>query len=184
MNKLERNYIENVLEGDLDSFANLIDIHQPRIRRIISLTLNSSSDIEDLIQHVFLKAYKNLSKFDFNRDFGAWVRGIAYNEVKMHLRSLYRKNKHLDSYRSYVEVLVENKENADEELDTLNSSLSKCRTKLPEKSDELINLKYVHGLSFQEIADVKKKSLEAIRKSISRVRSQLRECIKKSMVSV
>jgi RNA polymerase sigma-70 factor, ECF subfamily len=71
--------IEGTLKGDQRDFAELVRRYQAAIWGTVHRILGNSSENEDAVQEVFLRAYRALYKFDLKLPFGPWVLRIATN---------------------------------------------------------------------------------------------------------
>src|SRR3989344_5304415 len=77
--------------GDSDAFGLIYDSFARRIFRYIRIKINDRQEAEDILQEVFVKAYKGLGQLkaeDLN--FSAWLYRIAGNTVNDHFRKKYR----------------------------------------------------------------------------------------------
>ena len=93
MNNDDASIIKRVLAGDIESFGLLIDRYQNDVVMIVSAMLFSRQESDDIIQNVFIEAFDKLDRFDTNREFSKWIKGITRNLVKMHLRKLAKQEK-------------------------------------------------------------------------------------------
>jgi RNA polymerase sigma-70 factor (ECF subfamily) len=71
--------IEGTLKGDQGAFAELVRRYQAAVWGTVHRTLGNSSENEDAVQEVFLRAYSALHKFDLKLPFGPWILRIATN---------------------------------------------------------------------------------------------------------
>jgi RNA polymerase sigma-70 factor, ECF subfamily len=71
--------IENTLKGDQGAFAELVRRYQAAVWGTVHRILGNSSENEDVVQEVFLRAFTALRKFDLKYPFGPWVLRIATN---------------------------------------------------------------------------------------------------------
>ena len=71
--------IEGTLKGDQGAFAELVRRYQAAVWGTVHRILGNSSENEDAVQEVFLRAYSALHKFDLKLPFGPWVLRIATN---------------------------------------------------------------------------------------------------------
>jgi RNA polymerase sigma-70 factor (ECF subfamily) len=71
--------IERTLKGDEGAFSELVRRYQTAVWRTVLRILGNSSESEDAVQEVFLRAFTALSKFDLKLPFGPWVLRIATN---------------------------------------------------------------------------------------------------------
>lgn len=127
--------------------------------------VNDVQDRKDLAQDIYLKSFKNLSKFKFQSKLSTWIAQIAYNTCLNYLEKKKRTLRH----NTYNEAI------ADNEFQTANSSrtgltdnetetqiFQKQRTeilkaemeKLPPIYKTLITLYHSEGLSYHEIMEI------------------------------
>jgi RNA polymerase sigma-70 factor (ECF subfamily) len=66
-------------DGDSDAFRTLVDRHSRAVYRLALRMTGSPADAEDVVQDTFLKAYRQLSRFESRANFGTWVHRIAVN---------------------------------------------------------------------------------------------------------
>ncbi len=65
--------------GDSDAFHALVDRHSRAVYRLAYRMTGSPQDAEDVVQETFLKAYKQLGRFESRANFGTWLHRIAVN---------------------------------------------------------------------------------------------------------
>jgi RNA polymerase sigma factor (sigma-70 family) len=70
--------VQSCLNGDRQSFRLLYRRHQQRVRQIL-YQLCDPQTLDDLVQDVFLRAWKGLPKFQQNSQFSTWLYRIAWN---------------------------------------------------------------------------------------------------------
>jgi RNA polymerase sigma-70 factor (ECF subfamily) len=66
-------------DGDSDAFRSLVERHSRAVFRLAHRMTGNPSDAEDVVQDTFLKAYKQLSRFESRANFGTWLHRIAVN---------------------------------------------------------------------------------------------------------
>jgi RNA polymerase sigma-70 factor, ECF subfamily len=66
-------------DGDSEAFRALVERHSRAVFRLAHRMTGNASDAEDVVQDTFLKAYKQLSRFESRANFGTWVHRIAVN---------------------------------------------------------------------------------------------------------
>jgi len=66
-------------DGDSEAFHGLVDRHSRAVYRIAYRMTGSPHDAEDVVQETFLKAYKQLGRFESRANFGTWLHRIAVN---------------------------------------------------------------------------------------------------------
>jgi RNA polymerase sigma-70 factor (ECF subfamily) len=77
--------------GDQDAFRELVDRHSRAVYRVAMRMTGSSQDAEDVVQEAFLKAYRQLGRFEDRASFGTWIHRIAMNCAVDLLRSRPRR---------------------------------------------------------------------------------------------
>ena len=87
--------IESTLKGDQGAFAELVRRYQAAVWGTVHRVLGNSSENEDAVQEVFLRAFSALHKFDLNLPFGPWVLRIATNYCIDQLRRRKGRKTHL-----------------------------------------------------------------------------------------
>ncbi len=121
---------------------------------------------EDLLMDIVLKAYENFHQFDQKRgSFKNWLFGIAHNHLVNHWRD--RKE---EVPLEYVDEIVS--EPAACELP--DQTIHKILSLLTETEREVITLRYLNDLSYEEIAEITDKNEGAIRTSLSRATDQFK----------
>jgi RNA polymerase sigma-70 factor, ECF subfamily len=71
--------VELIRGGDPDAFRVLVDRHSRAIFRLAWRMTANAHEAEDIVQDTFLRAYKQLGRFDGRAAFGTWVHRIAVN---------------------------------------------------------------------------------------------------------
>ncbi len=83
--------IDRARRGDHDAFRVLVERHARPVFQLAFRMTGSEIDAEDMVQETFLKAWKQIGKFDGRATFGTWVHRICANCSLDHLRSRTRK---------------------------------------------------------------------------------------------
>jgi RNA polymerase sigma-70 factor (ECF subfamily) len=83
--------IDRARRGDRDAFRLLVDRHARPVFRLAFRMTGTENDAEDMVQETFLKAWKQLAKFDNRAAFGTWLHKICANCSLDHIRARKRK---------------------------------------------------------------------------------------------
>lgn len=167
---------ERVQKGDTESFGILVERYQQKLIRYGSRMLFNKSDLEDIVQEVFIKAFRNFQSFDTSRKFSTWIYRIAHNEFINHGKKFSRQ---ITDYFD-LEVLLPHKpadKNLADEFDknqqktVLENSLSE----LDAKYAEPLVLYYLEGLDYKEIAEVLHLPIGTVGVRIKRAKEQLKQ---------
>jgi RNA polymerase sigma-70 factor, ECF subfamily len=66
-------------DGDSEAFRALVERHSRAVYRLAHRMTGTSQDAEDVVQETFLKAYRQLSRFESRANFSTWLHRIAVN---------------------------------------------------------------------------------------------------------
>src|SRR6476660_3495594 len=66
-------------DGDSEAFRALVERHSRAVYRLAHRMTGSAADAEDVVQETFLKAYRQLSRFESRANFSTWLHRIAVN---------------------------------------------------------------------------------------------------------
>ncbi len=82
--------IASVLNGDTASFELLIKKYQPRVFATARRYARRDSEVEDIVQEVFIKAFQKLASYRMEAPFEHWLMRLAVRTCYDHLRSHQR----------------------------------------------------------------------------------------------
>ena len=122
--------IENTLKGDERSFAELVRRYQAAVWGTVYRILGNSSENEDAVQEVFLRAYTALHKFDLKYPFGPWILRITTNYCIDQLRK--RRGRKLQLWSELTEFdqrRLLNNLSRDSDLDSISMESSEGYTR-------------------------------------------------------
>jgi RNA polymerase sigma-70 factor (ECF subfamily) len=144
-----------IQEGREEPFGILMDRYTKKLLRYGNKFISDQNNIEDIVQEIFIKVYKNIKSFDTNRKFSPWIYRIAHNAFINRLRTvdkepiLFFDFDTLLNHPIYEDPMIKEKETAE-----IRVLLDKGLVKLPSIYREVIILHYFEELSYQEISDV------------------------------
>jgi RNA polymerase sigma-70 factor (ECF subfamily) len=87
----EQAAVDRARSGDADAFRMLVERHSRALFRLAFRMTGNESDAEDVVQETFLRAYRQLDKFDERASFGTWLYRIATNYSLDLVRSRNRR---------------------------------------------------------------------------------------------
>src|SRR6516225_5421932 len=79
MELTDRAYVAKARSGDADAYRVLVERHSRSLFRLAFRMTGNEQDAEDVVQESFLRAFRQLSKFDDRASFGTWLYRIAAN---------------------------------------------------------------------------------------------------------
>lgn len=137
------------------------------------------NDAEDVLQEVAAGAARNYAASDRDRPFLGWVMGIARHKVVDYQRKHYRSGVVFST--EVVERVSDGFERIADESNDRRQALDVCVKKLHERGQQMLELRYTHGLSPASIGDRVGMSRNAVAVSLHRIRRTLSECVKLQM---
>jgi len=179
MNAQSQEIIGKVLAGDIEAYAGIVDLYQWDLWGLASYYLRDLSLVQDVVQRAFINAYFSLSRFDRSRDFWPWLKTIAKNEVRKELRKTVSGAQTRERYADHVAASTALKQLEADRSDELKTYLEECMDGVPEHHHEMY---YKFGKTMAELAQQTERSVDAVKKALSRVRIQLRDCIEQKVV--
>ena len=162
-----------------DEFMRMFLRHQSEIRAFIGSLIRDRHAREDVFQEVSLILWRQFEQYDATRSFGAWARGIAANKVMQ----AYDKTARAPVAFSpeAVQAILDAHDRTEEEAPLEADALSRCIEQMPEKSRQLLEMRYHQALKLEAIAVRVKSTLHAVHMALSRIRIRLAECVQLRM---
>ena len=165
-----------------DLFSCLVDRYTEKLTRyIMRISASTREDAEDLLQEIFVKAYRYLNDFDQSLKFSSWIYRIAHNQVI----SQWRKTKSrpqvikFEADEDFLKFIANDEDLAlDTERKFEGEEVRELVDTLDEKYREVLVLKFIEGKDYKEISDILKKPLGTVATLINRAKKQLKKVIK------
>ena len=178
----DRRLIAECLRGRRDAFGELVSRYQARLYNAAMHLVNNAEDAADVVQDAFLNAFQSLHTFKGDAEFYTWLYRIAFNTAI----SLKRKKRPLVSLdaNGTGEHGLEPHDPSDyvkpgaaleriEEQTKLQAGLARLS---PEHREVLV-LKEIEGMKYEEIAEVLGVPIGTIRSRLHRARLELRDLL-------
>lgn len=177
----ERRLIERVLRGDKNAYEPLVLEHQTRVYNLALRILGNETDAWDAAQETLLRAYMSLADFRGDSRFGVWLYRLTNNICIDMLRKQKRRPAisldAMDNEDGEGETLEipDERFSPQEELEKkeLRAAVSRAMGQLPEDYRQILALREVSGLSYEELADVLKLETGTVKSRLSRARKKL-----------
>jgi len=155
--------VHRAQEGDAEAFGELYDHYVTMVHRYAYHRVGDRATAEDVTSETFVRALRRIDSLSFQgRDVGAWLVTIARNIIRDHVKS--------SRYR--LEVATADMRDADQATDgpedavvqhLTNQQLLACVQQLGSEQQECIVLRFMHGLSVAETAQIMGKKDGAIK---------------------
>ena len=173
----EQLWIRQVLAGDKQAYANIIDKYKNQLYATILRMTKNPQDAQDLVQDAFIKVYRNLDKYDASGSFSGWLYRVAIN----HCMDEFRKKRYSTVQVEIDETKVVNREHPEVVFLKKEKSrqLERLIATLPEDERLIILLRYVNEISYEEISEVMDVPLSTVRNKLHRAKKKMRETVKR-----
>ncbi|MBW3111249.1 MULTISPECIES: RNA polymerase sigma factor SigW [Bacillaceae] len=182
MEALVKKRIKQVLKGDQNAFAELVELYKDKVFQICYRMLGNRHEAEDIAQEAFIRAYVNIETFNQKRKFSTWLFRIATNLCIDRIRKkkpdyfLDAEVAGTEGLTMYSQVAADVQLPEDEvENMELQETIQTEISKLPEKYRSVIVLKYIEELPLQEISEILDLPLGTVKTRVHRGREALRK---------
>ena len=181
--EIDRLLVERAQRGDKQAFGLLVQKYQRKLARLLSRFIRDPTEVEDVAQEAFVKAYRALPAFRGDSAFYTWLYRIGINTAKNYLMAMGRRaptstaleaeeaegfdeGEQLRDINTPESVLL-----SKEIAQTVNATIEK----LPEELRSAIQLREIEGMSYEDIAKVMECPVGTVRSRIFRAREAIAE---------
>jgi len=180
--------IEQCLKGQQSSFSELIDEYKNMVFSLSYKMTNSLEDAEDISQEVFIRVYKSLYNFNPRYKFSTWLYQLTLNIC----RDRFRKGKipsvsldsplNKDDQKDLRSIIPDNQNNPEDIIMGVEQTnfINDLITSLPLKYREVIILRHLKDLSYDEMSKILNISLGSVKTRLFRARELLKNKLKKN----
>lgn len=186
MNALqERQWVASAREGDQDAFEQLVRAYEKRVFALTLRMCGSPEDAAEAAQEAFLAVWQGLGSFRGESSFSTWLYRLASNACVDLLR---REGRHRAAAGPSLDDRELNMDAADPaptpqeaaERTELRERIEEGLRRLPEEYRQVLILREMHQLSYEEIAAALCLDLGTVKSRISRGRQRLRKILLES----
>lgn len=176
--------VNKAILGDQKAFSDLMTFYWPTIEGFFAMKLSSKEDVEDLSIATFTKAFDKINSYNSSYAFSTWIQTIATNSLIDFFRKKEQKTISIDAD-------VKNEKGNPHEIEDLdtnpelnfiqqqkNNQLFSLLEKLKPHYRELIVLRYLEELSYDEIAQKLNIPLGSVKAKLFRARDLLLKILK------
>ncbi len=163
-------------------FGSLVVRYEQKLSRYITrLGVQNEEDRLDVLQEIFIKAYKNLHGFDKNLSFSSWIYRIAHNEaVSWYRKHSVRPEGHLVADSEELLTFLATTEDGGSAEEQLHQSfrkeaLEEALLDIDERYRNIIILRFFEHKEYEEISDILKIPIGTVGTMIHRAKKQLKE---------
>jgi RNA polymerase sigma-70 factor (ECF subfamily) len=180
---VDRELVARAQRGDKRAFELLVEKYQRKLARLLSRFVRDPSEVEDVTQEAFIKAYRALPGFRGDSAFYTWLYRIGINTAKNYLMALGRRAP------TSTEVEAEEAEGFEEadqlrDINTpesvllsneIGATVNATIAELPEELRTAIQLREIEGMSYEDIARIMDCPIGTVRSRIFRAREAIAE---------
>ncbi|WP_456385234.1 RNA polymerase sigma factor [Desulfolithobacter sp.] len=175
MEKPDDEIVQEVLDGNREQYRILVIRYQRQIYNLMYRYCRNDDDAADLTQEAFVRAFTRLHQYCTGQRFFSWLYSLAVNLA----RDWYRKSRNRQALRRDLMTnsapldtgsSQQEKMEQDQEMEQLVAALDL----LPEKTREIVILRYHHELPIKEVAKIFGLGESAVKMRLSRAMQQLR----------
>ncbi len=178
-------WVERAMAGEPAAFDRLVSTYQGRLYGLIYNMTSNREDTEDLLQDVFVKAYRYLPRFRKKSSFYTWIYRIAVNTTINFLRR--KKKKYMMSLNDidagverdpdYVELSARMTPSREAGLSEIQQKVNEAMLTLSEKHRTVVVMHDIQGKAHDEIAKILKCSSGTVRSRLFYARQQLQAAL-------
>jgi RNA polymerase sigma factor (sigma-70 family) len=182
----DKNFIQALKNKDSSAYSQLLDDFQQKVFSTCISFVPNKEDAEDIAQDVFIEVFKSISKFKGDSKLSTWIYRITTNKCLEFIRKKNTKKRFaflesitgnaipMDKTNYFTEmnhpgILLVNKE--------LNAALFKAINSLPENQSVVFTLNKIDGKSYQEVAEITKRSLSSVESIMFRAKKNLQKVL-------
>jgi len=171
----DQSLVNQAAAGSRDAFDELVVRYRRRVYNLVRALTGGDSEAEDLVQDVFIRAYRAIGGFRGDSAFRSWLYRIAINVVHTHVEKRRVRDAVLVAPTGDDDPMDEVATADDLEQTLLRRQvIDRALGTLPEQLRVLIVLRDVQGLKYDEIADVVKTPRGTVESRLFRARQRLR----------
>lgn len=184
MERTEADLIAAVLKGDATSFEPLVQKYSPRIFVTVRRYARRESEVEDIVQEIWLKAYQKLSSFRGEAPFEHWLMRLAvrtcYDFLRGHQRNRETAFSELtEPEEDWLDRFVQQPESANENTDAARLLIERVLAQLSPPARLIITLLEIEDRSVKEISELTGWKVPLVKVRAFRARAEMRKILAK-----
>lgn len=157
-----------------------------RLGAFVTGLLRDAHVAEDVLQEVWVRLAAEVEKGTRLDNQAAWCRGVARNLVRRHWEQqqsakVVADSAALETFLDRMELAFAEVDDAPEDWAARQQALDECVAALPERSRQMLTLRYESRASMDEVARAMGQTFESVTKTLYRVRRALLECVERKL---
>jgi RNA polymerase sigma-70 factor (ECF subfamily) len=184
MERTEAETIAAVLNGDTESFEPLVNKYLPRVFATVRRYARRESEVEDIVQEVWLKAFQKLKSFRGEAPFEHWLMRLTvrtcYDSLRAHQRNRETTFSELtEPEHDWLDRFMNQPEAASETSDAARQLVERLLDQLSPPARLVITLLEIEERSIKEISKLTGWSVPLVKVRAFRARAEMRKCLEK-----
>lgn len=183
--EIDQQLVERAQHGDKHAFDLLVVKYQRKLARLLSQFIRDSTEVEDVTQEAFIKAYRALPSFRGDSAFYTWLYRIGINTAKNFLVAQGRRaptttnggfdSEDAEGFEEASQLREMNTPESELTSKQIAQTVNQTLEELPEELRTAITLREIEGLSYEEIAVIMNCPIGTVRSRIFRAREAIAE---------
>ncbi|MBT3605293.1 MAG: sigma-70 family RNA polymerase sigma factor [Candidatus Latescibacteria bacterium] len=175
--------LAEVAAGDIDAYGKIVGRYRGRLYNFVFRFVSEKETAEDIVQETFLRAFRKRKEYKAIANFSTWLFTIAGNLAKSELRRRKRWrlfSLHRDDESDTGMELPDETYRPDKvaESSLADDQIHDAIASLPENYRQVILLRDVEGMSYQEIAEIVDCPVGTVKSRVNRARLKLQQKLK------
>ena len=178
----EKELVQRAKDGEQDAFEQLVTMYEKKVYATAYRYLGNESDALDMSQEVFIRVFRFLDKFNEDSSFSTWLYRITINVCKDGIKKRGSRNELPlempdEEKGTYVNEIRDDRYDPVDiyERAELNRTIRDGIESLPPNYRDIIIMRDICGLSYEEISDTLKLEIGTVKSRISRARERMRK---------
>ena len=163
--------VRQSLSGNAEAFSQLVALNKKRVEAVGRRFFNDIPDIEDFVQDVFIKTYKNLDSFKGKSLFSTWITRIAFTTA-INLKKSFKSLESVDDKEDFIPSYYDTPEN--EQIKRLTKeAINEAVMDLPENYAVCIKMLFYLDMNQEEISEMTGIPINTVKSNIFRAKKIL-----------
>ncbi|OGA23394.1 MAG: RNA polymerase sigma factor RpoE [Betaproteobacteria bacterium RIFCSPLOWO2_02_FULL_67_26] len=179
--EVDQQLVERAQRGDKKAFELLVSKYQRKLARLLSRFIRDATEVEDVTQEAFIKAYRALPAFRGDSAFYTWLYRIGINTAKNYLVAMGRRaptttdidSEEAEGYETSDQLRDLNTPESELASRQIAETVNQTLGELPEELRTAITLREIEGLSYEDIANIMNCPIGTVRSRIFRAREAI-----------
>ena len=168
------------LPNDVTAYRELLRRYEGLVYNTCNRVLNSPSDAEEVAQDILIQVFHKIKQFENRSKFKTWLYKVVHNYCNNRLSKIIRKREGSEKYETHATQQELSRENEDVHSE-VSEAVRESINALKSSEREILTLKFMSGLTIQEISNVMDIGLSAAKMRLYRAMESFKEVYTKRL---